>query len=497
MKKILSFVAAALMSVCLFAQTPSASDLASYQKEGYYVVCFSTPADATCNDIYWVGTYNDWSLASKEDMVQCEPLNGFEGWYVAVVPVGEENSGKPIQLSECGKLDWRYQCGLFGTIELVSGSVDIVAGAGGKGPNQDQNETDLKNWSVTEPTIITMTAWQENPCALECDEHRFTIRLYDPYCEENPDFEPYLRGTFNSWGDAVRMTLVDEEIDGEIVSVYTYTTDYITSIEFKWNNSADKDNWSNQFQEWIEPENEGEEGHWQDFSNFAFSAEQAAENNYVFEFDFSDITKYRYAQCGQEVVKYDETPYNVTVNVIFPEGMPEAGVEMTLNEETSVYTATAVMSAATLFKFREAGTWDNEIVVLKEDGSFGGFEGNEGNILVNDIIEGKYDFAQTEWTVAEEEPEEDPTSAEEVRARVAAEEGEGEGEGEEVTYENRVITLDFSDATKYAWKANVVETGLVNVEMLQNAGVRKVMIDGNLYIVRDGMLFNILGTQMK
>jgi hypothetical protein len=418
-------------------------------------------------------------------MIKCEPLTGFNGWYVAVVPAIEgDNQGKPVQLSECGKFEWRYQCGLYGTIELVSGDVTISAGAGGKGEDGLQSETDLTNWSLTEPTIITMSAWQESPCAVECDEHRYTIRLYDPFCEANPDFTPWLRGTFNNWGDAVEMTMIEEEIDGEAVAVWTYTTDPITSLEFKWNNSSDKDNWANQFQYFVEPENEGEEGTWKDFDNFKVNNDVAKANNYVVEYDFSDETKYRYGQCGVEVIEYDETPYNVTVNAILPEGAPEAGVEiigdfdewtgteMTVNEGT--YTATVVMSEATNFKIREAGNWDNQIVAIDAEGNVA----NLDNILVYNVINGAYDFATTDWTVA------DPTAA--VPARIAMDEELG----------TQTITIDFSDATKYAW-TTTAPTGIMDIRLDNNQGTRKIMIDGQLYIIRNNAMFNALGTQVR
>lgn len=473
MKKFYAFLAVALMSVSMFAAQPTKDDLTQYMKEGHYVACFSTPAESTCNDIVWIGTYNKWNSEDTE-MLVCEPLPGFDGWYYVVVPVyfndekgEEENNGKPVQLSECGKFDWRYQCGLYGTITLVSGDVTISAGAGGKGPNQDQKETDLNGWSTEEPTIIEMTAWQESPCNVECNEHKYTIRLYDPFCEAHPEFQPYLRGTFNNWGDAVAMNMIEETIDGEPVAVWVYETAPITSLEFKWNNSTDKDNWDNQFEYFNE-----ETGNWSQFENF-----KSVEGQYVYEYDYSDETKYRYAQCS--AVELDTTEYEVAVTVIVPANIPEAGVEIvgTFDKwagtamtagENNTYTATLMMSAATKFKIREVATdkaeedkWDNQIVILSTDLEGKTVAKNMPDIIVNNIIIGDTDYAIAVW---EEE--------------------------------EHSLNIDLSDATKYAWSKDV-NTGLVNVEMLREKNVKKVLINGNLYIIRNNGVFNAMGTQVQ
>ena len=465
MKKFYAFLAAALMSVSMFAAQPTQADLTQYQKEGFYVACFSAPAETTCNDIVWIGTYDSWNADDPEKLV-CEPLPGFDGWYYVVVPVyfndekgEEENNGKPVQLSECGKFTWDYQCGKYGTITLVAGDVTIKSGNNG-------TETDLTDWTSAEPTIIDMTEWKNSPCEKVCDEHKYTIRLYDPFCEAHPEFQPYLRGTFNNWGDAVAMNMIEETIDGEPVAVWVYETAPITSLEFKWNNSADKDNWDNQFEYFNE-----ETGNWSGFENF-----KSVEGEYVYEYDFSDETKYRYAQCS--AVELDSTEYEVAVTVIVP-SVPEAGVEiigtfdnwagtaMTAGENNT-FTATLTMSAATKFKFREVATdkaeedkWNNQIVVLYKDAEGVAASKNMDDIIVNNIIIGDTDYATAVWDE-----------------------------------EEHSLNINLSDATKYAWSKDV-NTGLVNVEMLREQNVKKVFINGNLYIIRNNGVFNAMGTQVQ
>ena len=441
MKKFYAIMASVLMSTCLFAANPTANDLATFVKDGHYVVCFSTPAEATCNTIVWIGTYDEWN-ADDPDKVVCQPLNGFEGWYVAVVPVVDgENSGKPVQLSECNKFTWDYQCGAYGTIELVSGSVDIVS-------SQNGAETDLKNWSLTEPTIITMSAWKNSPCSKECSEHKYTIRVADPFCESNPEFEPTIMGSFNNWKSAATMTFDEES------QYFVYTTDYTSNLQFKFNNDKNG-GWNNQFEYWAEPEEEGEEGSWKQFDNFVIDDEEAALTNFVLTYDFSDNTKYRYASCG-----LDDNAYDVTVTVTVPAGAPEAGVEIVgsfngwpneLDEnalmtkgENNVYTVTVNAKGTDEFKFREAGTWANEIIDLTD---------LDENLNPKGIANMKF---ADKWD------------------------------------ENHAIVLDFSDAEKYAWK---VAASLENIVLTEAA--HKIMVDGHVYIIRDNKLFNVIGTQVR
>ena len=314
-------LAAALMSVSVFAANPAAADLAGFQEAGYYVACFSTPDPGTCNDIVWIGTYDGWNAADP-DKIKCEELTGFPGWYVAKVPVTfkedgvtPDNCGKPVQLNECGKFDWAYQCGKYGTIALVSGHVDINS-------DMEGAETKLENWSTTEPTIVTMSAWKASPCENVCDEHSYEIRLFDPFCESHTEFLPYIRGNFNAWGSAVPMTLIDTVVDGDDASVYVYKTDPLWgNLWMKWNNSPEKDNWSNQFQVYIPEDTENDVGaYWTDLipDGFVSNADISTMpyvkkiNNYTFEFDLSDNTKYRYGQCE---IKYPSLNLNCDENM--------------------------------------------------------------------------------------------------------------------------------------------------------------------------------------
>ena len=59
----------------------------------------------------------------------------------------------------------------------------------------------------------------------------------------------------------------------------------------------------------------------------------------------------------------------------------------------------------------------------------------------------------------------------------------------------KMIDMDLSDNSKYAWSTDIPE-GLDEVQG-DKAESRKVMIDGMLYIVRDGKMYNVLGTEIR
>ena len=445
MKKIYAILVAALMSVSLFA-APTQGDLAGYLEEGYYVACFQAPVGTTCNDIYWMGEYCDWNISTPlEDLVKCEALTGAnEGWYVAKVPADKGDDGKPIQLNECGKLTWDVQPS-NAPIEVVAGSVTV--------DSKDNGESDLKDWSTEEATIITITSWKGdyNPCEKVCEAQSYTIRIYPPYCEDNDEFEPTIKGSFNQWGDAITM-----EFKG---SYFEYVSDPVTNtFEFKFNNDP-AGSWSNQFEAYDEDNDT-----WSNVpaaGNFSLTngTEFYTLEGNVLTFDFSGETEdgeplFRYAQCGVSSEAVD-----VLITLKAPAGVPAAGIEvagdfasadwsvfeaMELGED-GAYTATINASAGNVFKFREAGSWDNEIVYIEpdEEGKVKGLE----NMKVGE-----------KWNEAD-----------------------------------HTITLDFSDPAVYTWKA--IWTSVENVVLTEKA--QKVVIDGTMYIIRNNKLFNVQGTQVR
>ena len=452
MKKIYAIMVAAVMSVSLFA-APSQGDLASYMEEGYYVVCFQAPADATCNDIYWMGQYADWNIATAlEDLVKCEPLTGANaGWYVAKVPADKGTNGKPIQLNECGKMTWDVQPGSHDKIKLEAGSVNIID----KGA-----ETDLEGFSTTEPTILTIAGWKNdyNPCEKVCDQQSYTIRIYPPYCEYLEDLEPTIMGSFNGWSEAITM-----EFKG---SYFEYVTEpVLASFEFKFNNDP-KGTWTHEFS-YYDEENDATtgvpaSGNLSLTNGTEFYTYDAT--NRILTFDFSDDTKFQYGGCEEQV----ETPKeNVLVSAKLPAGAPAAGVEIigtfdawagtALTNVDGVWGAAIQASENEYFKFREAGSWNNEI------------------LLYDEAVEG-----DDKWRTIKDE---------ELTFGKLWADGTGDQAG------SKVINLDYSNANNYKWKVPGEATGIENVVLTEKA--QKVVVNGVLYIVRDNKMFNVQGTQVR
>ena len=451
MKKFYAILVAACMSVSLFAQTPSKADLIGYMEAGYYVACFQAPVGSTCKDIYWVGQYGlGWNVnGDLEDYVKCEPLAGFDGWYVAKVPADKGTNGKPIQLNECGKLTWDVQPGPFDgkTVELVDGSVTI---------NDKGAEYDLEDWSVDEPTIITIGSWKNgyNPCELVCKQQVYTIRVYPPYCEYLETVEPSIMGNINNWSEAIPM-----QFKG---TYFELVTEPISdNFEFKFNNGP-TNNWAHQFEAY-----DAENDTWHNIpaadnlslTNGTEYYEYDAENR-ILTFDFSDDALYRYAGCEAP----EEAEHTVLAVNLPAENAPEA-VEIIGTFDDWAGTAMEKLESgwffveleakpSDYFKFRSAGSWDQELeiysTVNNEWGTIGDGQLTFGQLWVEDTYNG--------------------------------------------TPCKKIDLGDWSNPELYRWKVKG-EEGIENVVLTEKA--KKVIVDGVMYIVRDGKMFNVQGAQVR
>ena len=239
-------------------EDPTAEDLADYEEDGSYVVCINFE-ETVCNDIVFAGSYNGWAT-DPTSMIKFEALEGFEGWYVAVVPVtvneetGEEaNDGKPVQLKEDGSFSWDYQTGDVDSWELISGSVEFVAGYAG--------EADCKNWTSAEPNIVKSHYFKnhQSPC-VEVVEYEYTISVKVPECG---GYEPAIIGDFNGWAEGVAMDL---QADGSYQAVISSSP----NKAFKFRDASITD-WSNQIQV-LATNAEGVE-EWKDADNILLTEE--------------------------------------------------------------------------------------------------------------------------------------------------------------------------------------------------------------------------------
>ena len=164
MKKIYAFLAAALISVCAFASKDvvpgdEAIKNAAEYNDGEVCVAIFVPADMACNDIVFVGTYNNWGKGEGkvEDAKNCKKfvaIDGFDGWYaVSVADETASPEGKPVMLDVDGNFNWSYQ---IGEATVIRGGVTVVAGLPG--------EIDLKTYGKDAPNVYTVEAWKSNPC---------------------------------------------------------------------------------------------------------------------------------------------------------------------------------------------------------------------------------------------------------------------------------------------------------------------------------------------
>jgi len=450
MKKLYAFFAAALMSASMFAAVPTAADLASiYDVNANVVFCIQFIEDAeVCNDIRFVGTPNNWGKGDTdaEAWDNCEkfaPVEGFEGWYAAELPYSEGFEGKPLQEPTDRSWTWDFQCGDKDAWVHVDGlELDIQPGYA--------DECNIKA-SAAGAYIYQLKYWKKHksPCQ-KVVKHQYSIALYAPdACE---DMKPAIIGDFNGWKEGVAMT---EDMDEDFNTVYTYSFEDQEGHAFKIKEASDTD-WSNQMQFYNDTADA-----WWTFDNIELTADS------IILLEWSDNEKYRFQLCTGEPI--DTTTYRVIVGVNVPEGAPEAGVEMMGSwgedtwqtgilmeiSETGWYVAYDVKAkASNEFKFREAGSWDNEIVYVdkvKDDKPVGLDNIKFGSVWKDDT-----------W------------------------------KGEPI----KMIELDFSDPKVYCWTTNWVKPeGIENVVLTVKA--QKVVVDGVLYIVRDSKMYNVQGTQVR
>lgn len=452
MKKFYALVAAALVSVAMFASravVPSDADLASYAT-GTYTMCIYN--DGVCNGIVLNGTYAGWpNAADHATLLDFVAVDGFEGWYVVSwndTTGAETKDGgvqaKPIQLDGSNLFNWDYQLGP--DAELIRGTADLLPGNNG-------TEVDIKN---IQPgiVVIDVKSWKNNPCTAVY--HTYKVSLVSPDCNDEDFITPAISGGFNGWAQEA-MTLNEirtaERQQANLPGgVFEISFRAAEGAEFKFRSSEEwgKD-WTNELKVYVDSLDE-----WVAFNGGA-NLVLGAETDIMY--DLGDPTLYSWTNCEMPE-PCDETPQYVVLGVNVPAGAPEAGVQiigtfdgwsgtdLSLNPETGWYIVELQdVTECDEFKFREAGTWDNEIMhwVGSEWKSLDNIK--FGDVWVDDTWHGT------------------PC---------------------------KFIELDYS--VDYIWKANIHE-GIENVVLTEKA--QKVVVDGVLYIIRDNKMYNVQGTQVR
>ena len=441
MKKFYAFFAAALMSVSVFAAkdvVPSDAVLADYYEQGNVCVCFFVPADMNCNNIVLTGSFNGWS-SDVANCVAVEAVEGYDGWYVGSFEPEAEPSeadgicAKPIMLDVDGNFNWEYQ---IGAATFIRGGVQVVEGA-------YAGEIDMKHYGTDAPNVFTVDAWKQNPCTAVY--HNYTVTVVSDGC--GGFVVPFIVGGMNGW------TFQQMQLDVDKTQEYGVPTYYISfkaaentpyqivsgkmgetgeiEVEPAWADDA----YMQKLIDGVWGRIPGEEGDNQ------LTHEEA---NIVWDLRAEDL---QWARC-------DETPAEqVVVNVKFPvENRPEAveiiggfdgwvGTAMAFDEATGIHSATVEAKANQFFKFRSAGSWDQELEVYNAEND------EWAKIGDNQLVFGQL-------------------------------------------WENGVITLDFSETGRWT-----EPQGIENVVLTEKA--QKVMVDGVMYIIRDNKMFNVQGTQVR
>ena len=450
MKKLFAFVAAALFSVATFASrevVPSDADLASYATKTYTMCIYN---DGACNGIVLNGTYAGWpNAADHATLLDFVAVEGFEGWYVvtwddATDPKADGGvQAKPIQLDGSGLFNWDYQLGP--DAEKIRGTADLL-------PNDKGDEVNIKNIGAG-ILVIDVKSWKNNPCTAVY--HVYNVTLVSPDCNDEDFITPAISGGFNGW-EQEAMTLnelktAERQKAGLPGGVFEYQMKAAEGAEFKFRSSVEwGEGWSNELKEYVK-----EDDGWKAFNDGA-NLVLGEETNIVY--DLGDPTKYSWTNCEKPEPE-DPTPYYTCVAIKVPAGAPEAGVQiigsfdgwngtnMELLNTGYWFVEIQEVKGADVFKFREAGTWDNEIVYAESG------EAAMGDLKFKDYwVDDTWKNVACKW-----------------------------------------VELDYS-SEEYVWKANWTE-GIENIVLTEKA--QKVAIDGAIYIIRDNKMFNIHGAQVR
>ena len=448
MKKLFAFVAAALFSVATFASrevVPSDADLASYAT-GTYTMCIYN--EGVCNGIVLNGTYASWpNDADHAKLLDFVEVTGFEGWYVVSwndTTGAETKDGgvqaKPIQLDGSGLFNWDYQLGP--DAELIRGTATLVPGNNG-------TEVDIKEIGAG-IVVIDVKSWKNNPCTAVY--HTYKVSLVSPDCNEDDFVVPAISGGFNGWAQEAltlnELRTAERQQQNLPGAVFEISFKAAEGSEFKFRSAVEWGaDWSNELKEY-------------DAENDAWNAYNGGNNLVLGEetnpvYDLGDPAKYSWTNC-EKPEPLDSTVYYTRLTLKAPANGPAAGVEIIGTFDNWAGTAMALDNTGAYFvelnvmgfqefKFREAGTWDNEIVYAAS-----------GVGLTNMKFEQLWQDDTHEGTPC------------------------------------KSIEIDFS-GEDYVWKANW--QGIENVVLTEKA--QKVVVDGVLYIVRDNKMYNVQGTQVR
>jgi hypothetical protein len=462
MRKIYAFLAAALMSVSVFAAkdvVPTDAVLADYYNQGQVCMCFFVPADMACFDVVVTGSFNGWS-SKLADCVPAEAVEGYDGWYVAAFePEAEPDAekgiqAKPIMKDADGKFNWSYQ---VGAATVIRGGVQVVQGG-------IAGEIDMINYGADAPNVFTVDAWKENPCTAVY--HNYKVTVISDGCDGY--VIPFIVGDMNNWAfEQMQMdkaaTLANlaptyyfnfKAAEGTEYQIVTAGMDPQTGLV----DTLQKACWCD-----IAYMQKLVDGMWKRIPGEKGDNQLTHENAEILWDLRADSL--RWARCAPAepdeyvVMRVNLPTLNCPEVVEVIGGFDEwAGTPMERLENGWNF-AQFDAKASQFFKFRsgigETGDdkWKVELEIYDDE--------NDEWAKIGD---GQLTFGQI-W--------------------------------QEDTYKGvacKSIELDFSDPDKYRWTTGG-EEAIENVVLTEKA--KKVVVDGVIYIVRDNKMFNLQGAQVR
>ena len=270
--------------------------------------------------------------------------------------------------------EWVRMPGDEGTNLLTKEDEDIV---------YDLRDTTVYRWARCAPSE------EQNP---ESDYQDYTILLYDPVCEDNPEFSPalFLNGDFVGF----EKTLYgDREVWYARVEAIPGTSCHIVELNNTFGNEIQQFDSTTQ--------------QWWGMMPSTFPYGTSADGTTLL-YDYSNTELYRYALCGK--LGYDDsTLVNMTVKFKAPSGAPEKvalvgnfvsnngnswvdGVLMTY--KNGFYTATVKATMNSQFKFKEYADDSNYIYYTNgsslENFVFGEFMDDLGTVTVDLSDDSRY-----------------------------------------------------------------------------------------------------------
>ncbi|MCR5532702.1 MAG: hypothetical protein K6F10_02360 [Paludibacteraceae bacterium] len=453
MKKFYAIIAAALMSVSVFAAkdvVPSDAVLAEYWTPGQVCMCFFVPADMNCFDIVVTGSFNGWS----GDLAKCLPVEaveGYDGWYVVAYDPEDEPDAekglqaKPVMKGGDGAFNWNYQ---IGAATVIRGSVEIVAGLPG--------EIDMIHYGTDAPNVFTVDEWKANPCTA-------VYHNYIVYVTNNLGCDgfavPFLIGEMTGWEENFMQMQLDEERSAAVLKgVYKYSFKAREGAEYQivcglidgTGAVVSKPGWNDD--SYLQENIDG------DWSRINGGANFTTGTDATIEYDWSDLTKFQWGRCKAKVehtytitakLPTVEAPAQVEVRGGWRDADEEQGIKsswdegaiMTPGNTPGLWTVTIDAYEGCQFKFcSHAMGWAKQIQV--------------------------YDSEGDTWKDADNQ-------------KFGSDEA---------------VAIDFSDPDSYQWTPGE-EQGIEDIVLTEKA--QKVMVDGVLYIVRDNKMFNVQGAQVR